>query len=92
MRSGAFIEGLLVRGGTSKGVFFKKDSFPVPNGGTERDAVIRRIFGVPDVTGMQIDGLGGGISSTSKVVFLSRANDNLNCDVVYDFGTFNVVT
>lgn len=64
--------GVLARGGTSKGVFFNDEEFPFPARSPERDALLRRVFGVPDPTGMQLDGLGGGISSTSKCVFLRR--------------------
>jgi len=79
------MKGAIVRGGTSKGVFFREDEFAFPRGSPERDEVIRRAFGVPDPTGMQIDGLGGGISSTSKVVFVGKSQ-RPGFDLDYDFG------
>jgi len=54
----------IMRGGTSKGVFIRDDLLPAP--GTERDALLLRLMGSPDP--MQLDGLGGTWSSTSKVV------------------------
>ena len=58
------VRAVLARGGTSNGVFFSSADLPPP--GPERDSIVLRTIG-PDPTGMQIDGLGGGISSTSKV-------------------------
>jgi probable AcnD-accessory protein PrpF len=62
-----------MRGGTSKGVFFKLDDLPeaarVP--GKARDALLLRVIGSPDPYGKQTDGMGGATSSTSKVVIIS---------------------
>ncbi|RJG15161.1 2-methylaconitate cis-trans isomerase PrpF [Massilia cavernae] len=64
-----------MRGGTSKGVFFRLQDLPavaqVP--GAARDALLLRVIGSPDPYGKQIDGMGGATSSTSKAVILSRA-------------------
>ncbi|RYZ17405.1 MAG: hypothetical protein EOO70_02045, partial [Myxococcaceae bacterium] len=54
----------LVRGGTSKGVFLHLED--LPDGRADRDSLVLRLMGSPDP--MQIDGLGGTHSSTSKVV------------------------
>ncbi len=63
-----------MRGGTSKGVFFRLQDLPeaaqVP--GAARDALLMRIIGSPDPYGKQIDGMGGATSSTSKAVILSQ--------------------
>jgi hypothetical protein len=62
-----------MRGGTSKGVFFRLQDLPeaaqVP--GAARDALLLRVIGSPDPYGKQIDGMGGATSSTSKTVIVS---------------------
>jgi probable AcnD-accessory protein PrpF len=58
-----------MRGGTSKGVFFRATDLPSDR--AARDALLLRIVGSPDPYGQQMDGMGGGSSSTSKVVLLS---------------------
>lgn len=65
----ATIRGVLMRGGTSKGIFCDLDQLPDP--GPARDALILELLGSPDVN--QIDGLGGGMSSTSKLMAVSRS-------------------
>src|SRR5690606_3372557 len=64
-----------MRGGTSKGVFFKLTDLPeaaqVP--GPDRDALLLRVIGSPDPYGKQTDGMGGATSSTSKTVILSTS-------------------
>jgi 2-methylaconitate isomerase len=62
--AGATIPAVLMRGGTSKGVFVHVADLPPPGPG--RDAVVLDLMGSPDP--MQIDGLGGTYSSTSKLV------------------------
>lgn len=80
-----------MRGGTSKGVFFALDDLPsaaqVP--GPVRDQFMLRVTGSPDPYGKQIDGMGGGTSSTSKVVLVSRSTRS-DCDVDYLFGAVSV--
>ncbi|MGE4220098.1 MAG: PrpF domain-containing protein, partial [Alphaproteobacteria bacterium] len=56
----------IVRGGTSKGVFFLDHDVPPP--GAARDALLKRVMGTPDV--MQIDGLGGTHIVTSKIAII----------------------
>ena len=76
-----------LRGGTSKGVFFRLDQLPerarVP--GPARDALLMRVVGSPDPYGKQIDGMGGATSSTSKTVIVS-ASARPGHDVDYLFG------
>ena len=76
-----------MRGGTSKGVFFRLDDLPeaarVP--GAARDALLLRVIGSPDPYAKQIDGMGGATSSTSKTVILSRST-RPGHDVDYLFG------
>jgi 2-methylaconitate isomerase len=76
-----------MRGGTSKGVFFRLDDLPeaarVP--GQARDALLLRVIGSPDPYGKHTDGMGGATSSTSKTVILSKS-DSSDHDVDYLFG------
>ena len=76
-----------MRGGTSKGTFFKLSDLPerCQVAGRARDAFLLRVVGSPDPYGKQIDGMGNGSSSTSKVVILSPATDGTH-DVNYLFG------
>jgi 2-methylaconitate cis-trans-isomerase PrpF len=79
----AKIRASLIRGGTSKGVFF--DERALPENEEERDLLLLSIMGSPDPSGMQFNGLGGGISSASKVALISRS-ERENIDVNYLFG------
>ena len=76
-----------MRGGTSKGTFFNLADLPKPcqTAGTARDAFLLRVVGSPDPYGKQIDGLGNGSSSTSKVAIISPCTDGTH-DVNYLFG------
>ena len=76
-----------MRGGTSKGVFFKLTDLPKPaqEAGEARDNLLLRIIGSPDPYGKQTDGMGGATSSTSKTVILSKS-EQPNHDVDYLFG------
>jgi len=77
------IPAVYMRGGTSKGVFFRARDLPADR--AERDRVLLRTLGSPDPYGKQIDGMGGATSSTSKVVILSPSTRE-GCDVDYLFG------
>lgn len=72
---------VLIRGGTSKAVFVRKDDLP-PDPAI-RDRVILSILGSPDIR--QIDGLGGGNSSTSKIAIINPS-ESAEADVDYTFG------
>ena len=76
-----------MRGGTSKGVFFRLQDLPqaAQQPGPARDALLLRVIGSPDPYGKQIDGMGAATSSTSKTVILSRST-RANHDVDYLFG------
>ena len=76
-----------MRGGTSKGVFFRLDQLPeaAQVAGSARDRLLMRVIGSPDPYGKQIDGMGGATSSTSKVVIVSRST-RPGHDVDYLFG------
>ncbi len=80
-----------MRGGTSKGTFFKLSDLPerCQVAGSARDNFLLRVIGSPDPYGKQIDGLGNGTSSTSKTVILS-ASEKEDHDVNYLFGQVNI--
>ena len=76
-----------MRGGTSKGVFFKLSDLPLEaqEAGEFRDKLLMRVIGSPDPYEKQIDGMGGATSSTSKTVIVAKS-DKENHDVDYLFG------
>jgi probable AcnD-accessory protein PrpF len=80
-----------MRGGTSKGVFFRLQDLPescqVP--GEARDRLFMRVIGSPDPYSAQIDGIGGATSSTSKCVILSKSSQPEH-DVDYLYGQVSI--
>jgi probable AcnD-accessory protein PrpF len=76
-----------MRGGTSKGVFFRLQDLPeaAQVAGPARDRLLLRVIGSPDPYGKQIDGMGGATSSTSKTVILAPST-RPGHDVDYLFG------
>ncbi len=80
-----------MRGGTSKGVFFRRDDLPeaarVP--GAARDALLLRVIGSPDPYGKHTDGMGGATSSTSKCVIIAPASVP-DHDVDYLYGQVSI--
>ena len=85
MKSDHRVYCVVMRGGTSKAVFFHKND--LPDDPEQRDRVIMRVFGSPDKR--QIDGLGGANSSTSKVAVISVSSRE-DADIDYDFGQVSV--
>ncbi len=80
-----------MRGGTSKGVFFRLQDLPerCRVAGDARDRLLMRVIGSPDPYGAHIDGMGGATSSTSKCVILSPGT-RPDHDVDYLFGQLAV--
>ena len=80
-----------MRGGTSKGVFFKLQDLPAAAqvAGAARDALLLRVIGSPDPYGKQTDGMGGATSSTSKTVILAPTSQP-DHDVDYLFGQVSI--
>jgi methylitaconate Delta-isomerase len=76
------------RGGTSRAVFFKEEDLTSYDAPT-RDLIILAALGSPDPYGRQVDGLGGGISSLSKVGIIGRGSD-AETDVRFTFGQVDV--
>jgi 2-methylaconitate isomerase len=80
-----------LRGGTSKGVFFRLQDLPeaARRPGPARDKLLLRVIGSPDPYGKQTDGMGGATSSTSKTVIVA-ASSRPDHDVDYLFGQVSV--
>ncbi len=85
------IPAMYMRGGTSKGVFFRLQDLPpaAQTPGAARDALLLRVIGSPDPYGKQIDGMGAATSSTSKTVILSKSSQP-DHDVDYLFGQVSI--
>jgi 2-methylaconitate isomerase len=76
---------VIMRGGTSKGLYFHVGDLPPE--GLERDRVLKRLMGSPDI--LQIDGLGGSRPVTSKVAIIG-VSDRDDADVDYTFGQVDI--
>jgi len=76
---------VLMRGGTSRGPFFLADW--LPRDAAARDRTLIAALGSPHE--LQIDGLGGGNSLTSKVAIVSKSV-HADCDVDYLFAQVSV--
>ena len=74
---------VFMRGGTSKGLFFHRRDLPAER--ADWDALFLAALGSPDPHGRQLDGMGGGISSLSKVVAVSPSV-RPGVDIDYLFG------
>ena len=75
-----------MRGGTSKAVFFHEKDLPEDK--SEWDEIFLKVMGTPDVK--QIDGMGGTVSSTSKIAVISPS-DRQDVDVNYTFRQVDIV-
>jgi 2-methylaconitate isomerase len=75
------------RGGTSKAVIFRKEDLPVgtsPENREEWDRLFLSLMGSPDSAERQLDGMGGGISSLSKIAIISRsAREGIDVDYTF---------
>ena len=82
-----------MRGGTSKGVFFRLQDLPeaAREPGAARDALLMRVIGSPDPYGKHTDGMGGATSSTSKCVIVSPST-RPGHDVDYLYGQVAIDT
>lgn len=80
-----------MRGGTSKGVFFRLADLPerCQRPGAARDKLLLRVIGSPDPYAAHIDGMGGATSSTSKCVILSKSTQPGH-DVDYLYGQISI--
>ena len=76
------IPAVFMRGGTSKGLFFRDRDLPADP--ANRDALLLRALGSPDPYGRQLDGMGGGISSLSKAAIIGPPTRD-DADIDYTF-------
>ncbi|RAK99634.1 DUF453 domain protein [Aspergillus ibericus CBS 121593] len=77
------------RGGTSRAVFFKQDDLPTDR--RKWNPIFRGVIGSPDPYGRQLDGLGGGISSLSKICVVGQPT-HPDADIDYTFVSLGVKT
>jgi len=82
-----WIKAAFIRGGTSKGVFFRAGDLPAGRGDIE--PILLSALGSPDPYSRQIDGMGGGISSLSKAAIVGPASRS-DADVDYTFAQVSV--
>ncbi|KAJ5989089.1 hypothetical protein N7481_004299 [Penicillium waksmanii] len=75
------------RGGTSRAVFFKQEDLPQDR--KQWDSIFRGVIGSPDPYGRQLDGLGGGISSLSKICVVGKSTHR-DADVDYTFVSLGI--
>ena len=83
------IPAVFMRGGSSKGVFFKADDLPQDR--NQKDRIFLKTLGSPDAYGRQLNGMGGGVSSLSKAVILSKSTSP-DIDIEYNFAQIAVGT
>lgn len=83
-----WIPAAFYRGGSSKGVFFHHHDLPAD--AAVRDRIFLSVIGSPDPYGRQLDGMGGGISSLSKVVMIGPPTRE-DTDVDYTFGRWRSI-
>lgn len=76
------------RGGTSRAVIFKEQDLPPDR--EQWAAIFRGVIGSPDPHGRQLDGMGGGISSLSKVCVVGSSSIGEDADVDYTFAAIGV--
>ena len=80
------IKASFMRGGTSKAVMFRQADLPRDR--AEWDDIFLSLMGSPDPNGRQIDGMGGGVSSLSKVCLIGPPS-RADADVDYTFADFH---
>jgi 2-methylaconitate cis-trans-isomerase PrpF len=81
------IPAVLMRGGTSRGLFFHEEHLPADP--VQRDAFLLAAMGSPDPYRRQIDGLGGAVSTTSKIAIIGDGGPH-GVDVTYEFGQVSI--
>ena len=84
------VPAVFMRGGTSRAICFKEDDLAAYDQLT-RERIILAALGSPDMHGRQVDGLGGGISSLSKVAIIGKSIQS-DADVTFTFGQVDVRT
>jgi 2-methylaconitate cis-trans-isomerase PrpF len=77
---------VFMRGGTSRAVMFHARDLPDR---AEWDPIFLAAMGSPDPNGRQLNGMGGGISSLSKVCILAPS-DRMDADIDYTFAQVQI--
>ena len=77
------IPAVFMRGGTSNALVFHRNDLPSDR--AEWDSIFLAAIGSPDPYGRQLNGMGGGISSLSKVVVIGPSTRD-DADIDYTFG------
>ncbi len=78
---------VFMRGGTSKGILFHARDLPAAR--AEWDQIFLSAMGSPDPSGRQLDGMGGGVSSLSKVCVIAPSQ-RADADVDYTFAQVQI--
>ncbi|MGD9846675.1 MAG: PrpF domain-containing protein, partial [Variibacter sp.] len=81
------IKASFMRGGTSKAVMFRQSDLPRDR--AEWDDIFLSLMGSPDPNGRQLDGMGGGVSSLSKVCVIGPPS-RPDADVDYTFAQISI--
>lgn len=82
------IPAVFVRGGTSRALVFHRDDLPTahpPHDCAAWNPILLAALGSPDPHGRQLDGMGGGTSSLSKIAVIGPSSRS-DADVDYTFG------
>ena len=77
---------VFMRGGTSRAIMFHRGDLPPQ---PQWDPIFLAAMGSPDPNGRQLNGMGGGISSLSKICILSRS-DRPDADIDYTFAQVQI--
>src|SRR5260370_7458433 len=83
----ARLRAVFMRRGTSKAVMFRKEDLPAKP--ADWDPIFLQVMGSPDPNGRQLDGMGGGISSLSKICIIGPPS-RPDADVAYTFPQIGV--
>jgi 2-methylaconitate cis-trans-isomerase PrpF len=78
------VRAVFMRGGTSKALVFRQEDLP-PGGRDAWSPIFTAAMGSPDPNGRQLDGMGGGVSSVSKVCVVGPPT-RPDADVDFTFG------
>lgn len=81
------IPAVFMRGGTSKAVVFNRGDLPAEK--EKWDDIFLAVMGSPDPNGRQLNGMGGGVSSLSKICIVGPSS-RPDADVDYTFAQVSV--
>jgi 2-methylaconitate cis-trans-isomerase PrpF len=76
-----------MRGGTSRAIMFRAEDLPAQR--SDWDAIFLGVMGSPDPAGRQLDGMGGGVSSLSKICVIGPPS-RPDADVDYTFAQVGI--